>query len=223
MKKEKVYAYQTENNIFSTRLRECMKLRGVNQEMLANEVGVRRQTISLYTTGLSKPDVGTFTKMVQYLNVNAEYLLGLTGDMSRAPSAMDQLGLSARAIANIENLQLEDSGSPPLCKSLNALLGSKRFPDVISDLATYFYGKSVTLRQPDGKRVHIPIESTMDFMEFIRPSCLSRIQESLVNIKADIDRRPESNLDTKTLDSEVPAPPDMDPAGAADDGGPAAL
>lgn len=199
MRKQKLYAYQTENNIFSTRLRECMALRHVNQEMLAKEVGVRRQTISLYTTGQSKPDVEALAKIVVYLDVSAEYLLGLTEDMSRTPTAMDQLGLSARAVNNILRVKEEDSGSPPMCKSLNALLGSKRFPDVIADLASYFYGKSVTLRQPDGKRIHIPIESSTDFMEFIRPSCLARIQESLVNIKADIDMRPESDLSTKTV------------------------
>ena len=197
MKHQRPLSYQTEQAIFATRLREYMKLRRVNQEMLAAYVGVRRQTISLYTTGQSKPDVEILAKIAVYLEVSADYLLGLTDDPGRIPTAVDELGLTVRAVENLKSISAQDNDCPPLMKAVNALIGSRRFIDVVNDLSTYWFGKGVIIRQPSGERLFIPIESARDFMEFIRPSCLSRIQESVVMIKVDIDNRPEFDLSTK--------------------------
>lgn len=196
---KKPLAYVTEGNIFSVRLRECMKDKHITQEMLANAVGMRRQTISLYTTGQSRPDVDALSKMVEYLNVSADYLLGFTDDPDRRSAAMDDLKLTQRSINNILGAIERDTGAPPLMKAVNALLGSHRFEDIMNDLATYFFGKSVTIRQEDGKQYRSILHDSISFMEFVRPACLARIQENISLIKNDIDRRPGTDLSTKIL------------------------
>lgn len=209
MKRIREPAYLTENSIFATRLRECLQSRKISQEQLAQAVGVRRQTISLYTTGQSKPDIEVFSKIVLYFGVSAEYLLGLSDDMVRVPSPIDELKLTSRAVENIKHMLEHGESSYYQLKSLNALLGSKRFEDLISDLATYWYGRVVTLHHPDGQREDSPIDDMTVFMEFIRPACLARIQETIVQIKNDIDRRPESSLMTKVSKIEQSSPKEV--------------
>lgn len=47
---------QTENSIFAQRLRQTMEQMKMTQVDLAKEIGVQRQTVSLYTLGQSSPD-----------------------------------------------------------------------------------------------------------------------------------------------------------------------
>lgn len=42
--------------IFSEHLSQLMKERGITQEVLADNLGIKRQTVSLYKKGLSTPD-----------------------------------------------------------------------------------------------------------------------------------------------------------------------
>ena len=91
----------TEKEVFPTRLRELMKERGITQKMLGDYVGVRPQTISLYTTGQSYPDVNGIRKISEYFEVCSDYLLGLsdapTIDVSEQ-AVVDALGLDYQAI-----------------------------------------------------------------------------------------------------------------------------
>ncbi|MCL2630671.1 MAG: helix-turn-helix domain-containing protein [Firmicutes bacterium] len=78
-------------DIFSTRLKELMaeppettqlaptdteKPKKITQVALANYIGVKRQTISLYTKGQSIPDKDKLAKIAEYFNVNPAFLLG---------------------------------------------------------------------------------------------------------------------------------------------------
>ena len=47
---------QTENSIFAQRLRQTMEQMKMTQGDLAKEIGVQRQTVSLYTLGQSSPE-----------------------------------------------------------------------------------------------------------------------------------------------------------------------
>lgn len=70
--------FETENEIFPTRLRELMEIENITQTQLGDAIGVRRQTVSLYTTGQSKPDWEQITKICKFLNCSSDYLLGLS-------------------------------------------------------------------------------------------------------------------------------------------------
>lgn len=98
--------YETEKEIFPTRLRELMQQRGTKQKELADVINMRPQTVSLYTTGQSYPDVNTLTKIADYFNVSADYLLGRSNVRSRdtdVQAVAKYTGLSNRAIANLHS------------------------------------------------------------------------------------------------------------------------
>lgn len=67
----------TEKYTFPTQLRELMESNKTTQKKLADAIDMRPQTVSLYTTGQSFPDVNTLKKIAEFFNVSADYLLGL--------------------------------------------------------------------------------------------------------------------------------------------------
>ena len=99
-------AFETENSIFATNLRECMKAKGESQTSLADKIGVKRQTVSLYMNGQSSPNTEILTDIANALEVSADYLLGL----SVVPlvdedliAAHEYTGLSPEALQNIRD------------------------------------------------------------------------------------------------------------------------
>lgn len=99
----------TENDIFASRLREIMKERRLNQSQLASLISkmgksLRRQTISLYMDGQSRPDTERLSLLCSALNVSADYLLGRTKNPTTDPdkrAALEYTGLSEEAVDNI--------------------------------------------------------------------------------------------------------------------------
>lgn len=113
-------SYITEGNIFPTRLREIMKNRGITQKALANAIKMRPQTVSLYTTGQSAPDVNTLRKMAEFFNVSADYLLGLVEDTDTdtdVKAIAKYTGLSSRSIRWLHHRPQEE-----ITQVLNALM-----------------------------------------------------------------------------------------------------
>ena len=107
-------AYITEKDIFAEKLRERMRECSENQSSLAQKIGVQRQTISLYTTGQSKPDTEKLSKIAQALNVSSDWLLGLsdvkTPDVS-VKAICEKTGLSEKAVTSIMKIKgLADIG-----------------------------------------------------------------------------------------------------------------
>lgn len=68
----------TENYIFPKRLRKLMENRWITQKALADAINMRPQTVSLYTTGQSFPDVNTLKKIAEFFNISADYLIGVS-------------------------------------------------------------------------------------------------------------------------------------------------
>lgn len=64
--------------VFSERLSALMKERNVTQEELAHELGIKRQTVSLYKNGQSTPDAAQLKNIAVFFNVSADWLLGLS-------------------------------------------------------------------------------------------------------------------------------------------------
>lgn len=69
---------ETEKKPFPTRLRKLMQENHVTQKTLGDAVGVRPQTISLYCTGQSLPDAEGITKICNFFDVSADWILGLS-------------------------------------------------------------------------------------------------------------------------------------------------
>lgn len=113
MSKKDIPAYITENGVFPTRLREVMALRGTNQTRLAAQIKkdfditIQRQSISKYMNGQTKPDVDTITIICKALDVSADYLLGLSDEITTnmdERAVIEYTGLSNSSITTLHLL-----------------------------------------------------------------------------------------------------------------------
>jgi len=105
------------NETFPTRLREVMEAQNITQAMLAAEVGVTRQSVAKYTSGLAQPNIEALQKIVNYLQVSGDYLIGIFNADSLEPNmnnACKYTGLSKEAIEAIKTLDNGDSKKPYL-------------------------------------------------------------------------------------------------------------
>ncbi len=62
---------------FQQRFNECIKYSDIKQTELAKAAHVSKQCISDYKSGKSVPSIDTFFLICKYLEVSADYLLGL--------------------------------------------------------------------------------------------------------------------------------------------------
>lgn len=85
----------------------------------AGKVGLSRQTMGFYLNGDRIPDAETLVRICEKCNISSDWLLGLSGDRNRQPCAVDELGLSNKAV---ENIRLIRSHSDSALTGLNMLL-----------------------------------------------------------------------------------------------------
>ncbi len=64
-------------DIFTLRFREAIKTSGLTQVELANHMKISKQCISDFKSGKSFPSIQTLRLLCKYLDVSADYLLGL--------------------------------------------------------------------------------------------------------------------------------------------------
>lgn len=107
MPRKKELACETEQYTFPSRLREIMKDTGTKQKDLAQALGVKPQTVSLYTQGQSFPDVNNLAKIAHFFGVSADYLIGL----SNTPSVEEDMQVACKVTGLRE-------------KAINALKGA---------------------------------------------------------------------------------------------------
>lgn len=108
MPRKKEPTHVTEKYTFPTRLRKLMEIYGTTQKKLADAIDMRPQTVSLYTTGQSFPDVNTLKKIADFFNASADYLLGISDTASppdgetvgdRIRQRRQQLGINMESLA----------------------------------------------------------------------------------------------------------------------------
>lgn len=76
MSRKSAPSAETDDNLFSFRLRVGMAEKGLNQSALASAICVQRQTVSNYVLGQSIPDVYTLADIADALDVSADWLIG---------------------------------------------------------------------------------------------------------------------------------------------------
>ena len=90
---------------FSSRLRKLMDENHVPQQKLADYLGLKnRQSVAGYCNGRSAPDLESVVKIASFFCVSTDYLLGATDDPAPRPSAVDDLGLSPKAVQYLRTL-----------------------------------------------------------------------------------------------------------------------
>ena len=65
-------------SVLSDNLRKLRKELGVNQDALAQYLNISRPAYSQYETGNRNPDWNTISRLADYFQVSADYLLGRT-------------------------------------------------------------------------------------------------------------------------------------------------
>ena len=63
---------------FKDRFNEILKTCGKSQVEIANAIGVSKQCVSDYKSGKSVPSIQTLVFICAFLDVSADYLLGIT-------------------------------------------------------------------------------------------------------------------------------------------------
>jgi transcriptional regulator with XRE-family HTH domain len=74
-------------NLFGERLREARRTRGLEQQKLAELVGLPPSSISHFESGSRKPSFDNLRALAQKLDVTTDYLLGRVEHMDRVEGA----------------------------------------------------------------------------------------------------------------------------------------
>lgn len=64
-------------DIFTLRFREELKNSGLKQNEFARQIGISKQCVSDFKSGRSFPSIQTLKLICKFLDVSADYLLGL--------------------------------------------------------------------------------------------------------------------------------------------------
>ena len=117
--------------IFPQRLSELMKERKLTQQNLADSLGVKRQTVSLYMSGQSMPDAEQLKNIALFFGVSADWLLGLSNvrPVSYNEETPASLGLSGDFVKHLVFLRANCFNGEDTF--FNTVLGSKYFFDAI--------------------------------------------------------------------------------------------
>jgi transcriptional regulator with XRE-family HTH domain len=101
---------------------------------LAEAVGIRQQTVSLYKNGETQPTPETLVKIAEFFGVSVDYLL--TGISSQNKPIHEELGLSEEAIGMLKIAKETEGfdGMPSLLDTLNGLLSDRDFYDFLDDV-----------------------------------------------------------------------------------------
>lgn len=101
---------------------------------LAEAIGIRQQTVSLYKNGETQPTPETLVKIAEFFGVSVDYLL--TSISSQNKSIHEELGLSEEAISMLKTAKATEAldGMPTLLDTLNGLLSDRDFYDFLDDL-----------------------------------------------------------------------------------------
>ena len=125
---------------FPTMLRELLDrhpMTGARTTLkeLAEAIGIRQQTVSLYKNGETQPTPETLVKIAVFFNVSVDYLL--TGISSQNKSIHEELGLSEQAIGMLKTVKETDGfiGGPALIDILNELLSDRDFFEFLEDVS----------------------------------------------------------------------------------------
>ena len=116
--------------VFSKRLSALMKERNVTQEELAHELGIKRQTVSLYKNGQSTPDAAQLKNIATFFDVSADWLLGLTNtrsqdiDIRRICEKIDQ---KEQVIIQLQRIYEGRGHEPETIEGINSILSNSIF------------------------------------------------------------------------------------------------
>lgn len=183
-------ACTTENKPFAKRLCSLMVECGENQKELAEELGVKQQTISYYRNGQSTPDADNLIKIARHYGVTTDFLLGLT-EVSTTDTELkavcEYTGLSEIAIRNLREMKVNDQTIEKYVPSkwygdlriLDEIICNKAFlwtichnlaqMKMMKDTFSALEERNVTLKYSEYKELRELVEEKTEGMAYIVP------------------------------------------------------
>lgn len=157
MARKKEPAYETEKYIFPTRLRKLMEESKTTQRELAQAIGVRPQTVSLYVQGQSFPDVNGLAKIAKYFGISSDYLIG-NSDIPNTDMTLQDIhkltGLSTGAICKLHDIFNKNMTFLNIISLLIENPNAEYYLAVIADLISYSFDSS------EDKIISVDIDGT---------------------------------------------------------------
>lgn len=123
---QKSYEISSSDSILGMRIKSLMNSIGINQNQLADAMGVSKATVSTWMKADSIQSCH-LVKLAEYFKVTTDYLLGLSNTFLKDPdikSICDSTGLSDMVV--IDLMAMNDV-YPERIQSLNALLSNSSF------------------------------------------------------------------------------------------------
>lgn len=108
----------TDKLAFALTLNQLLEDRGIDQEQLANDVGLSTSVISEYRSGKSEPRLSSIKKIAARLGVDCHYLI--TGIKATNITLAKSLGLSDASISNLCELQKNRQNKDNIKSSIHA-------------------------------------------------------------------------------------------------------
>lgn len=100
-------------------LKKLIQEKGITQTVLAEYLGIKPQTVSMYCSGKSYPEFHTIIKLASFFGVSIDYLI--TGQRQENKIIRKELGLSEQALENLKNCDRN------LSRYISDLLSDKNF------------------------------------------------------------------------------------------------
>lgn len=132
------------NSPFASRLRELLEERNITQPVLAEAIGVSRQSVGQWKDGKTVPDILDLRKIAVFFGVSTDYLLCQTDVAStddRVRTMHELTGLSEAAINRLVNLK----AAADLVSDLKEGIVDKSAEEIQADLE--HHGICVTQQQ----------------------------------------------------------------------------
>ncbi len=160
--------------IFAKRLVNLREKNGITQQALADDLGITRQSLSLYENAERTINIDLLVKVSKYFDVSNDYLLGLQKEPTNDPNVtavteytslskeavekLNRIGLRNKATANSDTLSamIEDEDfeyflallSAKMCTDNNSIksiyTGNARMEIKVSSLTNYEIGQSIS-------------------------------------------------------------------------------
>lgn len=135
MPRKKISTYETEKDIFATRLRAAMKVMGETRDSLAAKVGVQRQTIGYYANGQSKPDTEKLAKIAEALQVSSDWLIGVSNKSNQTDKHNILQCLSSGAAAALH--MYLTIGEDDVISFINYIIGERSLDDLVKSIHAF--------------------------------------------------------------------------------------
>ena len=106
---------------FSELLTDLRKSANLSQKQLAEKIGVSQSTIAKLEIGRNEATASTLTKLAQYFDVSADYLLGLSDELGAPVSSSTTLPADEKELLDLYR-QLNYEGKQRLIARAEVML-----------------------------------------------------------------------------------------------------